>query len=122
MPLGADFDEVGVRPLLLHAHIVSLFCRVIDVRLDPVWVESVYDAPHEAPVGPAPQIHLICRQVLAESGVSPDQRPDVARRILRQPSSDALAHADLARGQHRFRFIENLLQEVQPAVLLGGQP
>ena len=122
MPLGADFDEVGVGPLLLHAHIVSLFCRVIDVRLDPVWVEGVYDAPHEAPVRESPQVHLLCRQILAESGVRPDQRPDMAARILGQPIPNALTDADLVRVQRRLGFFEDCLKKVHPAVFLGGQP
>ena len=57
------------------------------------------DASHEAPVRESPQVHLLCRQILAVSGVRPDQRPDMAARILGQPIPNALTDADLVRVQ-----------------------
>ena len=71
LPSRTELNDPGLGVFVL-VHIVALRDGVIDVRLDPVWVEGVDDAPHEAPVGPAPDIHLFRRQVLAESGVRTD--------------------------------------------------
>ena len=121
LPLGSDLDGLHVRSVD-KLQLVSLFCRVVDVRLDPIWIERVDHTPHEAPVRPPPQIHLLCRQMLAEGGVRVDQRPDIAARILGMRILDTLADTDIVRVKRSLGFFENLLDESHPAVLLDWQP
>ena len=59
-PSRADVDGLDFQSVQ-QLHSLTLLDRVVNVGGDPVRIESVDDAPEEAPVWPACLIHILRR-------------------------------------------------------------